>query len=167
MQLPRFRLDSFSQPWKTHPSGSSISFMALNTSASSRVDPRFCVRNDWFVVLATDIVMDVKFRKYDNTTVSYNGFVYTFSGSYSWVHFNVFTVAFSSARTDSFEGSVWFPVNDRIIHVPVLEAALARVSYRWEPHFRYHWLTKVIVHFINWVFFLAGYETLLWVRRWL
>ena len=75
--------------------------------------------------------MDVKFRKYDNTTVSYNGFVYTFSGSYSWVHFNVFTVAFSSAaRTDSFEGSVWFPVNDRTVRLPVLEAALARVSHR-------------------------------------
>jgi hypothetical protein len=81
-------------------------------------------------VLATDIVMDVKFRKYHNTTVSYNGFVYTFSGSYSWMHFNVFTVAFSSARTDSFEGSFWFPVNDRIIHLPILEAALARVSHR-------------------------------------
>jgi hypothetical protein len=77
-----------------------------------------------------DIAMDVKIRKYDNTTVSYNGFVYTFSGSYNWVHFNVFTVAFSSARTDSFEGSVWFPVNDHIMDLPVLEAALARVSHR-------------------------------------
>jgi hypothetical protein len=46
-------------------------------------------------VFATDIAMDVKFRKYDNKTVSSNGFDYTFSGSFGWVHFNVFTVAFS------------------------------------------------------------------------
>lgn len=48
--------------------------------------------------------MDVKFRKYDNKTVSLNGFFYTFNSSFSWVHFNVFAVLalYSLGVTDAY-----------------------------------------------------------------
>ena len=64
-----------------------------------------------------DIATDVKVRKYDNKTVSSNGFVYTFNSSFSWVHFNVFVVlAFSSLSVILMHivGSIWVPVDDSL-----------------------------------------------------
>jgi len=117
------------------------------------------VRSLLTAVFATDIAMDIKFHKYDNkTVVSSNGSAYTFNSSFSWVHFNVFTVPGPYLVTDTLEGCFWFLVDDRIVHLSFCPQTLARISHRSVDHLYASicCLSKVIIHCVNWVFFLVG-----------
>lgn len=57
-----------------------------------------------YLVFILDIVMDIKFRKLFDTI--YSG--HAFTGSFPWVHFNVFTVSpNSAANSNTPEKGAW------------------------------------------------------------
>jgi len=77
------------------------------------------------VVFALDIVMDIKFRKLYDTELS--GF--KFSGSFPWVHFNVFSVKTLLRDVNSdFEGSDRIPIHDSVEYFRVLEESATWLS---------------------------------------
>ena len=80
------------------------------------------------VVFALDIAMDVKFRKLFETEFS----GYRFSGSFPWVHFNVFCVRILLGYVDSdfFEGSNRIFVHDSVVCLHFIEETMAWLSTR-------------------------------------
>lgn len=73
------------------------------------------------VVFAVDITMDVKFRKLFNTISS----GYAFTGSFPWVHFNVFTVSERFQGSSKNEGSMGILDDDMFVYLQLLEEKVA------------------------------------------
>ena len=84
--------------------------MVSNTFPSLWVIPKFVFESD-FRALGMVCTQDAKFRIYDNTTVPLHDSsgkqtgTYTFSGSFVWIHFNVFAVKPLWTRFSNMQGA--------------------------------------------------------------
>jgi len=75
------------------------------------------------LAMALDISMDVKFRQYDNKTVTFvvDGITLgtvSFTGTYGWIHFNVFTVL-PLFRLIDLSGCFWICIHGCIIYFQI------------------------------------------------
>lgn len=97
--------------------------------------------------------MDVKIRKLVNTISSGQAF----TGSFSWVHFNVFAVFHVPLKILILrKGSMGVFVVDGFVRLCYLDETISWLSSRcYSPNLE-RFLMLVFVHFINWIFFVVG-----------